>query len=644
MRPTLVVHKEFRQVSALGAFTFVLHSHLPYARMAGRWPHGEEWIHEAATETYIPLLQALYDLKEEGVKYKVTIGITPILAEQLSDADVLRNLALYIDDKIVRARKDLDRFTGARSRFDDDDAEDDDLYDDEFEDDDELDEDDEEFDENDEDLYEDDDELDEEDDDLFARKKPTLQPEWWVGNPQMIELAKFYLRFFEGTKRALHDRFKGDIVGAFRHLQDEGYIEITTSAATHGYLPLLGSDAAIFGQLKTGVESYRRHFGRDPRGIWLPECAYRPAYYDENGKVRPGIERYLSELGLKVFFSETHLITGGQPVGVAAGDAIGPYGAIKRRYLVPMSTVKPESDGGTTFQAYYVADTTAAGRTNEHSGVAVIGRNNRLGMQVWSAEWGYPGDFDYREFHRKDPVSGFQYWRVTGPKIDLGHKDLYHPDWAEYKVRSHADHFSNLVQAELEAYHDGTGQFGLIACNYDTELFGHWWFEGVDWIKEVLRRLAANPNVQLTTASEFVEQHPPKQVMNLPEGSWGAGGTHFTWDNEDTHWMWEPIYDAERRMEKLVAKHGKNADESVRGVLNQTARELLLLESSDWPFLVTTGQAREYAIQRFAQHVERFTDLAKSVERGQPDGELAARLWELDRVFPGVDFTCWRRR
>src|SRR5260370_10810587 len=108
---------------ARGAFTFVLHSHLPYARMAGRWPHGEEWIHEAATETYIPLLQALYDLKDEGVKYKITIGITPILAEHLSDADVLRNLDLYIDDKIERAKKDLERFSAPPppvARLDDD--------------------------------------------------------------------------------------------------------------------------------------------------------------------------------------------------------------------------------------------------------------------------------------------------------------------------------------------------------------------------------------------------------------------------------------------------------------------------------------------------------------------------------------------
>src|SRR5438477_4675286 len=90
-------------VSAFGAFTFVLHSHLPYARMAGRWPHGEEWIHEAATETYIPLLNALYDLKEKGVKYKITIGMTPILVEQLSDPDVLANLDAYLDEKIAAA-------------------------------------------------------------------------------------------------------------------------------------------------------------------------------------------------------------------------------------------------------------------------------------------------------------------------------------------------------------------------------------------------------------------------------------------------------------------------------------------------------------------------------------------------------------
>ena len=93
-------------------FTFVLRSHLPYARLAGRWPHGEEWIHEAASETYIPLLNALYDLRAEGLRYKITIGITPVLAAQLADPDVLDHLDEYLDDKIARAKQDVLRFRG----------------------------------------------------------------------------------------------------------------------------------------------------------------------------------------------------------------------------------------------------------------------------------------------------------------------------------------------------------------------------------------------------------------------------------------------------------------------------------------------------------------------------------------------------
>src|SRR5574341_55813 len=277
----------------IGAFTFVLHSHLPYARMAGRWPHGEEWIHEAATETYIPLLNALNDLREEGVQYHLTIGLTPILVEQLADKDVIDHLDAYLDEKIEASRSDIERFGG--------------------------------------------------------KEPPNLHLEY---------LAKWYTNWFENVKRSLDTRYNRDIVGAFRKLQDEGFLEIITSAATHGYLPLLGRDSSIYGQLRTGVSAYRRHFGRDPRAIWLPECAYRPAYIDEDGRKRPGIEHFLQEVGLGLFFSETHTIEGGVPVGVAAGDAIGPYGEIKRRYVIPVSAAIPPRSA-TTFEPYYVSDTTA---------------------------------------------------------------------------------------------------------------------------------------------------------------------------------------------------------------------------------------------------------------------------------------------
>ena len=603
-------------MGAIGAFTFVLHSHLPYARLAGRWPHGEEWIHEAASETYIPLLETLYDLKEEGVNFKLTVGITPILGEQLADPTVLDHFDQYLDEKIEAAKADVIYFS--EDSPDDTDA--------------------------------DEAAADVEDDDAESSAtasdvSPLLEaiPDEEIAevpstaDPHLKYLAEWYQNWYENIKRAFDQRFGRDIIGAFKRLQDEGYIEITTSAATHGYLPLLGRDSAIRGQIKTGVQSYKRMFGKDPTGIWLPECAYRPAYIAKGGEKRPGIESFLSEAGLKVFFSETHTITGGQPVGVAAGDVIGPYGAIKRRYVIPTAPqLAPRSDV-TTYHAYYVSETVKGPDSDQHSGVSVIGRNNRTGQQVWSADWGYPGDFDYREFHRKAGTSGLQYWRVTGARTDLAHKDYYHPDWAEYKVEQHAEHFAHLVGDLLRDYHNRTGKYGLISSNYDTELFGHWWFEGVAWIGKALRHLAANPEIELTTASQHVAQHPPENVLHIPESSWGAGGNHFTWDNADTRWMWKPIHEAEMLMENLAQTYTDPTPDE-EAVLNQAARELLLLESSDWPFLVTTGQAREYAIQRFSQHVERFNQLTSSLQNNAPDVALARELYELDKVFGDIDY------
>jgi 1,4-alpha-glucan branching enzyme len=242
----------------VGAFTFVLHSHLPYCRMAGRWPHGEEWLHEAASETYIPLLDALYDLKQEGCSFKLTLGLTPILVEQLADALVLDHLDEFIEDKIHRAQKDVERFAKA-------------------------------------------------------------------GEEHLLHLAKFYLDRYQKIHCSFHDRFARNIVSAFKSLQDEGYIEIVTSAATHAYLPLMNRDSSIYAQLKIGKESYKRHFGISPSSVWLPECGYRPAIYATSHRKRykkPGLETFVAELGMSCFFAETHLVEGGEPVGKAREEVI----------------------------------------------------------------------------------------------------------------------------------------------------------------------------------------------------------------------------------------------------------------------------------------------------------------------------------
>lgn len=562
-------------MTSAGAFTFVLHSHLPYARQSGMWPHGEEWLHEAIAETYLPLWDVLTDLADEGLDFKITVSVTPILAEQLADPLVREHFITYAEERAAWAADDIGRFEAS-------------------------------------------------------------------GDVQRRKLAVYYHHWYSRRLANFRDRYETDLLGALKDLQDRGFVEISTSAATHGYLPLLSRDSSIFGQIQTGVDSYQHHFGRKPKAIWLPECAYRPAYDEDaaDGTVvrRPGIESYLEAQDIRVFFSETHTVEGGRPVGKAAGDAIGPYGEIARRYVVEDSS-EEQSQPGTTYRAYWVGDAPGL--------VAVLGRNNRTGEQVWSGDFGYPGDAAYREFHRKDATSGMQYWAIGGPGVDLGQKPEYDPDRAAERIADHARHFVSLVEELLVAYRDTTGEYGIISSNYDTELFGHWWFEGVSWLKAVLRGLAASEAVDLTSASTFVDEHDPKRVINLPESSWGSGGTHFTWLNVDTAWMWPIIHAAEIRMEELVASF-PDAEGDQLDVLNQTARELLLLQSSDWPFLVTTGQAKEYAVERFNGHVSRFEYLSSVADLNaklQPaDRERIDALKYKDNPFGHVDYRVFAAR
>jgi len=551
-----------------GAFTFVLHSHLPYVRRAGRWPHGEEMLHEAMAETYIPLLNALFELKEEGCEPRLTIGLTPILLEQMSDSDVLDHFELYLLERLALVEADIKRH-----------KENDDGH--------------------------------------------------------LLYLAEFYRGWYQNVLASFSDRYGRDLVAAFRRLQEGGNLDMLTSAATHGYLPLMERNSTIHAQIQVGIETYQQHLGCAPRGIWLPECGYRPAFV-QNGVEKPGLEDFLAESGLGYFFTDTHVILGGRLVGKVAGDVVGPYGGLPERKLVVRADERPEAEQRTTMRPYYV----------RAADVAVYGREERTGLQVWSAAHGYPGDFLYREFHRKDAHSGLQYWRITGAQADLGQKALYDPHPATNQVQMHADHFVHLVEDEVGNYYDAAKQPGIVVSAYDTELFGHWWFEGVGWLKEVLRRLDKHETVELTTAGDYLEAYPPEQVVTLPESSWGEGGGHWTWMNPDTEWMWPLVHDAELRMERLVASH-PSVKGRMRDVLNQAARELLLLESSDWPFLISTGQAKEYASGRFQRHLARFHHLAAIADSEvvtDAHQHLLESIAALDNPFPTIDYRVFAAR
>ncbi len=551
-----------------GVVSLILHSHLPYYRKAGMWPFGEENLYEAIAETYLPLLTVLERLAADGLMARFTIGITPILAEQLADPYLQAGFEDYALRRTMAADRDLQRFA--------------------------------------------------------------------TGDPRR-ELASEYRQWYATQLARFRERYDRNVLKGFRDLQDQGAIELITSAATHGFSPLLDRDSSLHAQFHVGVTTFRKHFGRAPRGIWLPECAYRPA---ENG--RPAIETFLEEEGLRFFVVDTHAVEGSQVAGWRPG--FGPYAAIQ----APAGPQVPQT-GLSTFRPY----------TLEGSSVSVVARNQRAGYQVWSAEHGYPGDPLYREFHKKDDQSGLQYWRLSGKGVDLAAKEVYDPRAALQRVREHGRHYAEMLACMLREYQLHHNRVGVLAIPFDTELFGHWWFEGVEWLEQVVRALAEQPDIALATVSEALEQAPSEVSIRMPESTWGAGGHYWVWNNEAVTWMWPVIHERERVMEDLVERFDGVDEPSVQRALKQLGRELLLLQSSDWPFLVTTGQAKDYAIERFREHQTRFDVLAGMLRDYEPHASatlagpsggsgvevsLLQRYEDLDNPFEGLDYRLFRRR
>ncbi len=521
--------------SVTGSFALVLHSHLPYAREAGRWPHGEEWVHEAILGTYLPLFGLLHDLRDEGVAYGITIGLTPTLLEQLADADIERRFVEYIDDQVRRADQDTKRFASS-------------------------------------------------------------------GDTDRGALAMFYASLFRAQRDAFATRFGRDVVGAFADLARTGNVEILTSAATHGYLPLL-DPPSVNAQLAVGTRTTRKHIGIEPRGIWLPECAYAP-----------GLETILESFGLTHFFIDPALLGAKRLVELGhrfesrrSGDAVS----------APLV-----HDGAVDVMRPYLV---------RASSVAAIARHDMVSGQVWSAMMGYPGDPAYREFHRKDERTGLRYWRVTDVHVGLSGKALYSPGAAAARVRSHAEHFAELVRDTIAASDEASP---LLTVTFDAELFGHWWFEGVDWLGRVLRELAAR-GPRPVTVDARLREHPARERVPLQEGSWGKNNDHSTWINEKTEWMWSEIARMSNEMTALRAV--RIAGDLRERAARQAARELLLAESSDWPFLVTTGQAADYAAERFRTHALRFRRAVDIALRGTDEDEVELRSLERsDNTFANV--------
>ena len=574
-----------------GFLSFTLHAHLPWVVNHGTWPHGIEWLHEAAAETYLPLLRVLGNLERDGIALNCSLNLSPILLEQLAHPVFKADFPRYVERKILSAREDEAYFLS-------------------------------------------------------------------VSEFHYAELARFWQKYFTDT---LND-FKaldGDIIKGFRHFNDLGLIEIITCCATHGYMPLLGTDESVRAQVRTAVTTHQRHIGKHPRGIWAPECGYRPGglwsypvNQQDGSPIAPafnriGIEQAISESGIDFFFVDTHLIE--ESARTPSPYELRDQGAV----VVTKDESMINSDYRRLYQTYYVDGSHSPNPDTPQHPVTVFARDPTTGTQVWSGNFGYPGDSNYLDFHKKRWPGGHRYWSVTGSNVDMADKQPYDPIRAAERTQAHASHFVHLVWEALRAaMHDPVPP--ILSSPFDAELFGHWWFEGPLWLEAVARTLHDYPiGIQLTSGSQYLDQYPRAGFIQMHEGSWGAEGTNHVWMNSETSWTYSQIYPAELYLRDVctAGKWKPDHDDTqpiAERLVKQLCRELLLLESSDWQFLITTGAARDYAELRFETHMDQFNELKSIYQHLEanrsitPEQEERLAAIELrDSIFPDIDPDFW---
>ena len=531
-----------------GYVSFVLHAHLPFVHHPESEDYLEEqWLFEAISETYIPLLKNFQKLVDEGVDFRFTMSLTPPLLNMLDNKLLQDRYIKYLKKHIELSEKEI-----IRTKDD----------------------------------------------------------------PRINELSYYYFDRYTSDLHFFRDICKGNIIQAFKKFNDLGVLEIIGCGATHGYFPILYvNEKTIRAQIALGVKTYKKYFDKPLKGFWLPECGYVPE-----------ADKYLKEFGVQYVLVETHGILYANPTPL-----YGTYAPI----------VSPD-------------------------GIVAFGRDIESSKQVWSSINGYPGDFNYREFYRdigydapyeyiKPYIAsngvrvqtGIRYHRITGKTEE---KDIYNLQWAKDSVNMQAGHFFDCRNKQIDNLSKYTKNPPIIVCPYDAELYGHWWYEGPDWLYTLAKKVYYDDcNFKLITPGEYIDKYPNMQQASPCRSSWGAKGYSYVWLNPENDYVHRHLHTAGDRMCELASAFPDEPKDSIkRRVLNQCARELVLAQSSDWLFIITHGTMVDYAKKRIKDHIGRFTklylwlkndeDLINSNILSEEKLNFLESIEEKDCIFPEMNY------
>lgn len=428
-------------------------------------------------------------------------------------------------------------------------------------------------------------------------------------NPRLNKLAQYYYDRYSDDLYIFQEKYNKNIINAYKKYQELGYIEIMTCCATHGFLPHMTiHPEAIRAQLEVACNSYNKFFNKRPKGIWLAECAYVKE-----------VEPFLNEQGLKYFIIETH--------GVELADPTPIYG-----HYAPIVSPK---------------------------GIIAFPRDTESSQQVWSAEVGYPGNEHYREFYRDlgfdsdfeyikpyiNPdgarvMTGIKYYRITDKTNE---KDIYDINKAKETAKVDAKDFVNKRVQQISRIEQCFDEYTypLVVSPYDAELYGHWWYEGPLFLENVFREAAKQDTFEFITPSGYLEKSKYIQVSQMADSTWGHKGYNEFWLNPSNDWVYRHFHEIEERMIELANRYNESYG-IIKRALNQCAREVLLAQSSDWAFIMSTNTTVGYASKRVVTHIGRFNELYNQITENMVKEDYLAVLEFKDNIFPEIDYKVYR--
>jgi 1,4-alpha-glucan branching enzyme len=517
-----------------GALLLVLHAHLPYVRhLDVPAPLEADWLPEAVAGAYLPLLEVLERLREEGIAVRLTLSVSPTLLSMLEDEALKTQVGL----RLLQQRE------------------------------------------------------------LWAREVQRT-----AKDASLAPVARYHHGRLVHLVRRWEAHHHGNLLPALAEAAAHGQLALIPTAATHAFLPLLRHlPEAVQAQVGVGVRTHHRLFGTRPRGFWLPECGYFP-----------GLERALAEEELRFTFLEARGVVLAEP---------RPLSSIYAPLFTP-------------------------------SGVAVYGRDPDSSEEVWSAEVGYPSHRAYLDFHRDAgwelpleallPVLqkgeprralGLRYHRVTGRTEE---KLPYNPELARAQAQAHARHFVQRRLTRLAELAPRMRRPPVVVAPFDAELFGHWWHEGPAFL-EALFREAQTQGLCLRTPLEDLAEFPEAQQALPAESSWGTQGSARTWLDPSNDWIPPEVHRATHALVQAAAGRARPGPEAEQ-LLNQAARELLLAQSSDFPFILRAGTLAEYATARVRTHLGRCWALLDAAAGRPSEASQRAAAFAEDVLFPDLEF------